>query len=109
MRSTSTYSGKVTSWRINSKLLEPSKCAMLRFDPVKKLSTQSTSAPAVTRRSHRWLPRNPAPPVTNMLSLVADRKTISLELNEHYTVARLGVGRITDSCQEPDDLILLQT
>ena len=33
--------------------------------PVKKLSTQSTSCPPASRRSHRWEPRKPAPPVTS--------------------------------------------
>jgi hypothetical protein len=32
----------------------------------KKLSTQSTSSPADSSRSHKWEPRNPEPPVTNM-------------------------------------------
>ena len=38
---------------------------MLPRAPVKKLSTQTTSWPAASRRSHRWEPRNPAPPVTS--------------------------------------------
>src|ERR1035438_6811364 len=39
---------------------------MLLFEPVKKLSRQTTSAPELTRRSHRWLPKKPAPPVTTV-------------------------------------------
>src|SRR6476469_5651331 len=39
---------------------------MLRRAPVKKLSTHSTSWPSPSRRSHRWLPRKPAPPVTRI-------------------------------------------
>src|SRR6516165_144018 len=39
---------------------------MLRLVPVKKLSTQTTSPPRSSRRSHRCEPRNPAPPVTSM-------------------------------------------
>src|SRR5262245_3040849 len=31
---------------------------------VKKLSTQRTSSPRASSRSHRWEPMNPAPPVT---------------------------------------------
>ena len=37
----------------------------MRFVPVKKLSAQMTSWPSRIRRSQRWEPRNPAPPVTN--------------------------------------------
>src|ERR1019366_3320212 len=39
---------------------------MLLFEPVKKLSRQTTSAPELTKRSHRWLPKKPAPPVTTI-------------------------------------------
>src|SRR5262245_43409929 len=40
------------------------RCAMLRMFPVRRLSIAMTSWPSVRRRSQRWLPRNPAPPVT---------------------------------------------
>src|SRR4051812_40018990 len=33
--------------------------------PVKKLSTHRTSCPRARSSSQRWLPRKPAPPVTN--------------------------------------------
>jgi len=39
---------------------------MLSLVPVKKLSTHSTSWPSARRRSQRWEPRKPAPPVTRM-------------------------------------------
>src|SRR5580704_12620816 len=68
--STSMYSGKVMSCRTSSKLGRPIKCAKFFFDPVKKLSTQTTSLPMSIRRSHRWLPRKPAPPVTRTLQSV---------------------------------------
>ena len=38
---------------------------MLRGVPVKKLSTHSTWHPAASKRSHKWDPRKPAPPVTS--------------------------------------------
>ena len=38
--------------------------ATLSLVPVKKLSTQSTSCPSASSRSHRCEPRKPAPPVT---------------------------------------------
>lgn len=47
---------------------------MFSFLPVKKLSRQMTSSPRSTRRSQRWLPRKPAPPVT---STVAMEKSVS--------------------------------
>src|SRR3954469_23532398 len=42
---------------------------MLILVPVKKLSAQMTWWPWPTRRSQRWLPRNPAPPVTRTVLL----------------------------------------
>src|SRR5262245_53957262 len=39
---------------------------MLRLVPVKKLSRQMMSWPASIKRSHKWEPRNPAPPVIRM-------------------------------------------
>src|ERR1700758_3801387 len=38
---------------------------MLRFAPVKKLSTHMTFPPSASNRSQRCEPRKPAPPVTN--------------------------------------------
>src|SRR5690242_21728413 len=38
---------------------------MFRRAPVKKLSTQMTSQPSASSRSHRCEPRKPAPPVTS--------------------------------------------
>src|SRR5262249_48105937 len=38
---------------------------MLRRAPVKKLSTQRTTAPSASRRPHKCEPRKPAPPVTS--------------------------------------------
>src|SRR5690606_32472312 len=37
--------------------------------PEKKLSTQITSSPEASSRSHKWLPRNPAPPVTRIVDM----------------------------------------
>src|SRR5262245_1247976 len=54
------------SWRCSSKYGFFSKCAIFSFDPVKKLSTQSTSQRSLSRRSHRCEPKNPAPPVTSI-------------------------------------------
>src|SRR6266404_51321 len=50
---------------MNSKLRCPAICAILARLPLKKLSRQMTSAPSRSSRSHKWEPRNPAPPVTN--------------------------------------------
>src|SRR5688572_30329785 len=58
--------GSTTSWRINSKLDLGRRWATLCFWLVKKLSRQMTSWPWATRRSQRWEPRKPAPPVTRM-------------------------------------------
>src|SRR5208282_5226374 len=70
MRSTSSRIGSTTSWRMNSKLRLPSRCMMLARLPLKKLSRQMTSWPSLSRRSHRWEPRNPAPPVTSARTVV---------------------------------------
>src|SRR5262249_61729333 len=43
--------------------------AMLRSFPVSRLSIAMTSWPSRSSRSQRWLPRNPAPPVTSTLTL----------------------------------------
>src|SRR3954447_26610164 len=39
-------------------------CARFSSDPVSRLSTQTTRWPFASRWSHRFEPRNPAPPVT---------------------------------------------
>lgn len=39
-------------------------CATFAGVPVRKLSSATTCAPRSTSSVHRWLPRNPAPPVT---------------------------------------------
>src|ERR1700675_1185918 len=38
--------------------------AMLSSEPVRRLSMQTTSQPFARRKSQRWEPMNPAPPVT---------------------------------------------
>ena len=38
--------------------------------PVRRLSIATTSWPSASRRSQRWLPRNPAPPVTRTRMLI---------------------------------------
>src|SRR3712207_1669793 len=46
-------------------------CSMLASEPVSKLSTHTTSWPRARSSSHRWDPRNPAPPVTMHLGTAA--------------------------------------
>src|SRR6266404_8157515 len=58
---------------MNSKLRCPSRCAMLARLPLKKLSRQMTSAPSRSSRSHKWEPRNPAPPVTSARTLFSSK------------------------------------
>src|SRR5690606_19911028 len=41
------------------------RCAMFSGVPVRKLSMQITWQPRSRSAVHRWLPRNPAPPVTS--------------------------------------------
>src|SRR5262245_57043442 len=53
-----------TLCRTKRKRLSSWRCAMLRMFPVRRLSIAMTSWPSASRRSQRWLPRNPAPPVT---------------------------------------------
>src|SRR4029453_1512449 len=43
-----------------------SRCAMFRALPVTKLSMPMTEWPSARSRSQRWLPRNPAAPVTRV-------------------------------------------
>src|SRR5262252_10527845 len=57
----------VTSWRTKRNRFSGSRCAMLRGFPVRRLSIAITSWPSARRRSQRWLPRKPAPPVTSTL------------------------------------------
>src|SRR5512135_974383 len=52
------------SWRMNSNSGLSRRWAMFCRREVKKLSTQSTSSPRDSSRSHRCDPMNPAPPVT---------------------------------------------
>src|SRR5215212_11058204 len=42
---------------------------MFSLVPVMRLSTQTTPYPSAMRRSQRWLPRKPAPPVTSARGL----------------------------------------
>ncbi|BAS75118.1 Os01g0837350 [Oryza sativa Japonica Group] len=56
--------GSTTSWRSSSNLGFRRWCATLSFLPVKKLSTTITLSPCSSSLSTRWLPTNPAPPVT---------------------------------------------
>src|SRR5438552_6709016 len=51
---------------MSSKLLFGRRWATLCFWLVKKLSRQMMSWPWATRRSQRWEPRKPAPPVTRI-------------------------------------------
>src|ERR1700751_4200364 len=54
----------LTLCRINLKSGLPAKCAMLSGEPVTQLSTAITLNPSAIRRSLKWDPRNPPPPVT---------------------------------------------
>src|ERR671914_23171 len=47
-------------------------CRTLSSDPVSRLSTQMTRWPRATRKSHRWEPRKPAPPVTREVGMGAE-------------------------------------
>src|SRR5260370_39770839 len=51
----------------------PDRWAILARLPLKKLSRQMTSAPSRSSRSHRWEPRNPAPPVTSARTLFSSK------------------------------------
>src|SRR6185295_15071643 len=44
-------------------------CSMLFSDPVSRLSTQMTRWPRRRSSSHRWDPKNPAPPVTRQVGM----------------------------------------
>src|SRR6478672_8199734 len=44
-------------------------CSTLASDPVSRLSTQMTRWPRRRSSSHRWEPRNPAPPVTRQVGM----------------------------------------
>jgi hypothetical protein len=56
--------GDVVAHQLEARVVE--QVGDVGLVPVKKLSTQSTSWPCSSKRSHRWLPRKPAPPVTRM-------------------------------------------
>src|ERR1051325_5150149 len=71
--------GSTTSWRINSKLGLLSRWETLCFWEVKKLSRQMISWPWATRRSQRWEPRKPAPPVTR-IRLSDDVELVAIEV-----------------------------
>src|SRR5680860_931348 len=53
--------------------------------PVKKLSTHNTSCPRESRRSQRWEPRKPAPPVTTTFFRIAFCTEASLSLPERVS------------------------
>src|SRR3954465_5453908 len=59
---------------------------MLFFVPVKKLSAQITWCPCATSRSHRWLPRKPAPPVTRTWLLPLYLRMLSCLLDEEFSL-----------------------
>src|SRR5581483_11145817 len=44
-------------------------CSMLASEPVSRLSTQITRWPRASSSSHKWEPRNPAPPVTSEVGI----------------------------------------
>src|SRR3989344_7699976 len=55
------------SCSIYSKFLPERRCWMFFLLPVIKLSTQTTLLPLARSFSHKWLPINPAPPVTTIV------------------------------------------
>src|SRR5262245_23799251 len=70
---------------MNSKFDLPSRCAMLVFWLVNRLSRQMTSCPSPTSRSQVCAPRNPAPPVTSMrLTLDMDPERIGSNPTRHH-------------------------
>jgi hypothetical protein len=58
--------GSTTSWMMREKLGWPIHCAMFFFRPVNMLSTTVTWCPAIIKRSTKWLPTKPEPPVTSI-------------------------------------------
>src|SRR3989338_1824056 len=54
------------SWRSNWRARSDRRWAMFSSRPVMKLSTQRTAWSSRMKRSHRWEPIKPAPPVTRM-------------------------------------------
>src|SRR5436189_129398 len=54
----------LTSWRTNCRPRWCSRWARLAGAPVIRLSMPTTVCPSASSRSQRWLPRNPAAPVT---------------------------------------------
>src|SRR5688500_3147144 len=45
------------------------RCLMFSSEPVSRLSTQITWWPRASRKSHRFEPRKPAPPVTSEVGI----------------------------------------
>src|SRR3954470_331997 len=81
---------------------------MLFREPVKKLSRQITSCPSRISRSHKWLPRNPAPPVTrtrfdanraNLLAHVKPKGIVTSAVTENW---RLKTVRCKEHQRSPD-------
>src|SRR5258708_549669 len=64
-------SGCEMSWRLKTKRSLPRSSSMLPSEPVIKLSTQITSWPRSRKRSHRWEPMKPAPPVIKVRKLTS--------------------------------------
>src|SRR3972149_2176649 len=60
------YRYSVTSSLMKRKRSCPIRWAMLFIRPVIRLSRQTTSCPSSMKRSHRWEPRNPEPPVISV-------------------------------------------
>src|SRR5215467_9346672 len=56
---------------------------MFRLVPVKKLSRQMTSWPVSSRRSQRWEPTKPAPPVTRTVLRSNMRPFVCMGLTRH--------------------------
>src|SRR5216683_1642522 len=77
--------------------------AMFSGEPVRRLSTQTTSQPCARRKSQRWEPRKPAPPVTRIFTralsgrqdgLPSDR--VVLEAEASHALRLPEVARVDD-------------
>src|SRR5437870_7756219 len=59
------------------------------MDPVTRLSTHTIWWPIPIKRSQRWLPRNPAPPVINTRTLYLGLKVSAYRLHVQVEIAEM--------------------
>src|SRR5438445_10017628 len=74
---------------MNVKRSCPSRWATLSMDPVTRLSTHTTWWPIPIKRSQRWLPRNPAPPVIKTRTLYLGLKVSAYRLHVQVEIAEM--------------------